>query len=52
MLRKIADTTKANIYFIPSFRQYKLPTFSRGRFQRKSSLLHKMVSNLQLSNQN
>ena len=29
---KIADTTKANIYFIPSFRQYKLPTFSRGRF--------------------
>ena len=25
-LRKIADTTKANIYFIPSFRQYKVPT--------------------------
>ena len=31
--------TKAKIYFIPSFRQYKLPTFSRGRFFEKKQPL-------------
>ena len=30
---KIADTTKANIYFIPSFRQYKLPTYTNSKLK-------------------
>ena len=45
---KIADTTKAKIYFIPSFRQYKLLTFSRGKIFDKKKKINYLKKKIRL----